>query len=1188
MAEPHAVGLESLDGLLRKAATFTEKGEFSSMAARLGVKVHLHDLMESLKKIQALLSAADQTQISASADLRLWLKKVNELNAKADDLLDGFAYEARRPGAVEGHQDKKKRNKVCNFFSRCNSSVITRRKVIRGFKLVSSRYRYLAHEAHKFGLDLPERPVDATAKFEQIPQTTDYSSVVESHMFQGGDDSLALKKMLLSAGNDRDFFFVSIMGMGGIGKTTLAQVVYNDYEVVNHFDVRMWVYVGENFSIDRILKSLVECLTHMTVPDEMSGREEILLKLLDRLKGTRYLLVLDDVWVQDPQLTDQLNECLLKQGGSRGSKILVTTRSAQVAVLLQPGLSYRMGLGTEEYCWKLFQQVAFAPGGPEMTPRLMEMGEAIVKRCQGLPLAIKTIGGLPLAIKTIGGLLYTKKDEEEWNSIATSDTWLNDDPIPGALLLSYVHLPSISLKQCFLYCSTFPRGSVMEKDELIQLWNAQGLLNPPQGSGLSEKDLGARYLDTLVRTSFLENAEQDEVDRRKFYKMHYLLHGLASSLSKDQCSIMEGINIAANDLKLAAHMSLINCKAEILKSLRGKGMLRTLRLVNSGVLGDALAYTTSLRVLIVVDWHVDELPDSVSKLKLLHYLDISKTKILKLPDSISELYNLQTLRLYDLIELPKSFENLASLRHLYIERFKDLDRLSGLPPQFQKVINPSSFKACFKAHLHSKGQIEKLDTLLERPDLYYRLSIYCLENVDGYEEATEAKLSSMSTIECLRFHWNARRENYYDEDVLDGLQPHANIKNLAIENYKGSAFPSWIENTSHPLILHHLVKMELEDCSCCEQVPPLGHLPCLKIVKMQGMVKVKSIGAEFYGFTNVHDQCSTSSSASRVFPQLRELTLREMTSLEEWSEPANLSNHSSSICPLLEKFEVEQCPKLKCLPNVMTTSHRLRRLEVAMCDSLECLPEGVGGLASLEDLDIRGLPSLSQLSIGCFDNLKTLTIGGFSSAPEVDCNGQQTSQHLKGGDGKVASLPEQLQYLSALRFLTISGYGGLETLPEWISKLRSLQILKLEFCWKLAHFPASEKMQQLKNLDELEICYCPLLEARCIKGSRPELYKISHIPRIMINSEEIKFRPRNKNKNTTNTQSRRNKEKDIEESGNQERNEGEGEEQGRSAASSSSQPDQGINIHVQKLLSVSPLAAKANRLGEFNLAYLRS
>ncbi|XP_027166004.1 putative disease resistance protein RGA4 [Coffea eugenioides] len=333
-----------------------------------------------------------------------------------------FAYEARRPGAVERLQDKKKRNKVCNFFSCFNSSVITRRKVIRRFMLVSSIYRDLAHGAHKFGLDLPERRVDATARFEEILQTTD-SSVVEPHMFQGGDDSLKLKlkEMLLSVGNDGDCSFVGILGRGGAGKTILARVIFYDHEVVNHFDVRIW---------------------------------------------------------EDAQ---SLKECLYALGGCKGSKILVTTRSERAAELLQPGSSYRV-VPPEEYCLKLFRQIAFAPGGPEMTTTLKETGEVIVRKCRGHL----------LAIKTIGGLLYTKKDEEEWNSIATSDTWHIDDPIPGALLLSYTHLPLISLKQCFLYCSTFPKGSVMEKDELIQLWNAQGLLNPPQGRRLSEKVLGAK------------------------------------------------------------------------------------------------------------------------------------------------------------------------------------------------------------------------------------------------------------------------------------------------------------------------------------------------------------------------------------------------------------------------------------------------------------------------------------------------------------------------------------------------------------------------------------------------------------------------------------------------------------------------------------------------------------------------
>ncbi|CDP11188.1 unnamed protein product [Coffea canephora] len=1057
-AEPY-VGLVNLEGLLRKAESFAD-GEFSGMAAKLGIEGHLDKLIRSLTTINHFIFDAE-TRINLSG-VRSWLKEINVLFAPLDDLLDEFAYEARRP--------KVKLDKVGRFFSASNRN----RKMSHRLKDVGSKYEGLARRASEINVANASEQYDHFRRRETDP----YCAMPE--IMVGGADLLNLKEKILGAGNDPDLFFISIIGMAGIGKTTLAKVVYNDDDVANHFDVRIWICV--------------------------SKEKTVLLKLLERLKGKKYLLVLDDVWEQDYSMWDSFTKYLLKLGGSRGSKILVTTRLQQVADLFKPGSTYKVNLLPEEYCWKLFRQIAIGGSGREMTQQLEEVGRTIVKSC----------GGLPLAVKAMASIARFRRIED-WDKLAINEA-PGSEFVDDVLKLSYDNLPSISLKQCFLYCSIFPKGSLMEKDELIQLWTAQGLLNPPQGRNLSMEDLGAEYLGILVGTSILQDAELDEADGKKFYKMHELLHDLALSLSKYQCSIMEGENVATNHF--GVHLSLINCEVSVSEPSRNEcKRLRTLRWVNSGVLGDLLAYATSLRVLIVNDWSLEDLPASISRLKLLYYLDISKTNIQELPDSISTLYNLQILRLYDLIGLPKNFENLVNLRHLYIgpghlyiEKPQDLDKLSALPSQ--------------------------AETLFDHPDSYSCLRIYRLENVSGYEKEKEeekkaikeelSRISKISTIESLRLHWNARRENCYDEDVLEGLPPHSDIKHLAIENYKGTAFPSWMQNTSEPLILHHLEKIELEDCSYCEELPPLGHLPFLKVVKISGMVNVKSIGAEFYGLTDVDGPLT----ARTVFPKLRELTLRQLTSLVEWSEPVTRSNHSSTVCPLLEKFEVEQCPKLKRLPNVITSSREhLRRLEVAWCDSLYCLPEGVVGLKSLEDLEIRW-------------------------------------------SGERASLPEQLQYLSALKFFTISGYGGMKTLPAWFSKLQSLQTLKLEFCRKLTYLPAAEKMQQLKKLDELDVCYCPLLEERCTKGSRPELHKISHIPRIMINSEEIKFRPLNKSKNTTNTQTQRNKEKDIEKSGNRERNEGEGEQQGRSAASSSSQPaDQRAGAGSDRMLykdSASP------------------
>ncbi|XP_027119417.1 disease resistance protein RGA2-like [Coffea arabica] len=1132
-AEPY-VGLVNVEGLLRKAKSFTD-GEFSGMAAKLGIKGHLDKLIRSLKIINDILFDVE-TGINRS-EVRGWLEKINGLNAPLDDLLDEFAYEARRP--------KEKLVKLSRFLPELNRN----RRMSLMLIDVGSKYEALARCASEIYV------AKASEQYDHFRDRETISYVSESKVMGRGDDLLKLKERIVGAGNDQDLSFISIIGMAGIGKTTLARFVYNDNDVVNHFDVRIWSWVSKESNIFRILKHMLEFLTYHPV-DEMSI-ETVLLKLLERLKGKKYLLVLDDVWKQDYSMWDSFTQCLLKLGGSRGSKILVTTRLQQVADLFKPGSTYKVNFLPEDYCWELFRQIAVEGSGLEMTQQLEQVGRTIVKSC----------GGLPLAVKAMASIARFRRIED-WDKIAINEA-PGSEFVDDVLKLSYDNLPSISLKQCFLYCSIFPKGSVMEKDELIQLWMAQGLLNPPQGRNLSMEDLGAEYLDIFVRTSILQDAELDEVDGKKFYKMHDLLHDLALSLSNYQCSIMEGIKVGTDDF--GVHLSVINCEVSVSQPSTNKyERLRTLHWVNSGVLGDVLRYTTSLRVLIVVDSLLEELPDLISRLKLLYYLDISKTKIQRLPDSISTLYNLQTLRLYDLMELPKNFENLVNLKHLFIGNFQDLDKLSVLPSQAETVLNPSSLKACFKVHLHDNYPTENLKKLLDHPDLYSCLRIYRLENVSGYEKEkekekdTKEKLSSIlriSTIESLRLHWNARRENCYDEGVLEDLQPHSDIKDLAIENYKGPAFPSWMQNTSEPVILHHLVKMELEDCSYCEQFPPLGHLPSLKVVKIRGMVNVKSIGAEFYGLTDGDGQSSSSGSpltARTVFPKLRELTLRELTSLEEWSEPVSLSNHSSTVCPLLEKFEVEQCPKLERLPNVITSSHEhLRRLEVAWCDSLDGLPEGVVGLKSLEDLEIRGLPSLSKLSIGHCRNLTSLTIGGISEV-------RRTLQ-----SGELASLPEQLQYLSALKFFTISGYGGLETLPEWFSELQSLQILKLEFCWKLMYLPAAETMKQLKNLDELDICYCPPLEARCTKGSRPELYKISHIPRIMINSEEIKFRPLNKNKNATYTQTLRNKVKESEKSGKGKRNVGERKQQGRNATLSSSQPADQVRPETP-FLSIQP------------------
>ncbi|KAL3506483.1 hypothetical protein ACH5RR_031865 [Cinchona calisaya] len=1053
-----------MEMLRRKADSLVTEGQ-----TNLGCVVEqIKHLKKQVEEAVSVVSVAESSGLIGSSAARNWLEKIYSAVSEADYLLDECSYEFH----------KLKLGKVRNYFSSLNKSA----KLSKKIKVIRSRLASLLKESSGISSVGSEFMVNVFSK--QI----DFS-VVESRLVQENNDvDSVINALLASTESEEDLSFVSIVGWGGVGKTNLARLVYNDVSVMYHFDERIWVKVSENFNINTILKDMFTSLTGTRFEGSSSSRDAIMQRLHEKLKGKRYLLVLDDVCDGDIGIGDSLMNCLFNLGGSSGSKVILTTCVEEVADnLVQSSFIYRLSLQSGDYCWNLFDQIAFADGGAEKTAELVDLARSIVRECRGNP----------LFVKLIGSLMYYMKDERQWSSIKESETW--QDLSHGVPTLCYDHLPSISLKHSFLYCSMFPKDSVIDREELIQLWMVQGFLNPPNRSYLKMEDVGAKYYDILLRNSFLQVTESDEGDR-KACKMNDLLHCFALSTSKGYCTVLENVDVK-NDFE-AVHLSLINCKVEFSKSLRDVfSKLRTLRLEkisSPGYLVDILMFAKDVQVLIVVDQGIDELPSSIGKLKHLKYLDISKTRIVKLPDSIAELYHLQTLRLHDLQDVPRNFENLVNLRYFFVESFKDSTKTYILPPKFRGLLNPLSYKA----FLDNECKIQNLK-LQEHPDRFSSLRIYRLENVSNSEEASKAKLSMMTGIESLKFHWNGRRENCNDEDVLQGLEPHPNIKILAIENFKGSTFPTWMVEPES-LVLNNLVKVELENCCWCENLPPLGLLSHLKIVKITGMDNIKTIGKEFFGFTDLDGESSNSAGTSTpfdVFRMLKEFTLREMAILEDWSAVEHLSKFTLKVFPFLEKFEVEQCPKLTALPDIIFGSccKNLKRLEIALCDNLNYVAEGMGRLESIEDLVIRGLPCLPYLTVRRVNNLRSLTIGCYSSTSE-----DEASLHLERGSEELNSLPKQLQYLSALRNLTIWGYAGVKELPEWLSEMKYLQILKLEFCSKLMKLPSAEKMKQLSNLKELHICYCPILAERCTRGSRPEWNKVSLIPIVTINYETVK------------------------------------------------------------------------------------
>ncbi|RHN74271.1 putative P-loop containing nucleoside triphosphate hydrolase [Medicago truncatula] len=239
---------------------------------------------------------------------------------------------------------------------------------------------------------------------------------------------------------------IPIVGMGGIGKTILAQFVYNDERVQKEFDLKAWIYVSEQFDIFKITKTLVEEITSCSCSIEKLNLLQHDLK--KRLLKKKFLFILDDVWNQNYISWETLKNPFVY--GAPGSKIIVTTRIAHVASIMQTVEPYYLSELCDDDCWMLFSKhVLFGYANSNVHQNLRKMGKQIIKKCKGLP----------LAVKTLAGLLRCKDDTREWYKVLNSEIWdlQNDESnILPALRLSYHYLPS-HVKRCFAYCSVFPK-----------------------------------------------------------------------------------------------------------------------------------------------------------------------------------------------------------------------------------------------------------------------------------------------------------------------------------------------------------------------------------------------------------------------------------------------------------------------------------------------------------------------------------------------------------------------------------------------------------------------------------------------------------------------------------------------------------------------------------------------------------
>ncbi|CAK8564994.1 unnamed protein product [Lathyrus sativus] len=974
----------------------------------------------SLLTLHSVLPDAEQKQFF-NPDVKQWMDKLYDAISVADDLIDEIGYDSLQC-KVENTQPEHDFDCTSNY----------------SLNLTNLRLQHFVQQIDFIGLQSVSRRVSCRIRSNSV--------LNESFIVGREDDKEKLMNMLLSD-SGTNLGVVAILGDGGVGKTTLAELVYNHKEVNEHFDLKMWIRLSEGFDIVRVIKALVASKYVSSYRDNDLDYLQLELKL--KLKCRRFLFVLDDLWNVGYNDWHELVAPLVN--GKLGSRVIITTRQEKVAEVVRTFPIHKLEPLSYEDCWSLLSKHAFGSKdyGGNRYPNLEAIGRKITRKCRGLP----------LAAKTLGGLLSSNVDAKEWIAILISNIWnISDYNILPSLFLSYQYLPS-HLKRCFAYCSIFPKGYSFDRKQLILLWMAEGFLEHSLGEKTLE-EVGADYFVELLSRSFIQQLN-DDTERKKFV-LHDLLYELAEVVSGKSCCKLECGGIIS---KKVHHLSYIQDEYNTFKKFEIFYNFESLRsflpicnrlgsnYLSRKVVDDLLPTLRRLRVLSLSHHrNLTVLPNSIYNLLHLRYLDLSRTDIKSLPQSICDLYYLQTLNLSScsfLTELPVDIGKLINLRHLDISD----SRISKMPIQIVGLENLQTLSVFIVGKQEVGLSVRELGKF---PNIQGKLYIGNLHNVINVSEACDANLKNKELIEELQLRWNEHthdsvlcwdeqtRDSQTDKAVLDGLQPSINLKKLTIGSYGGTSFSSWLGDSS----FSNMVYLCISCCDYCVTLPSLGQLPFLKDLTIEHMPILETIGPEFYGMSG-----GGFHSSFQPFSSLEHLKFSYLSNWKEW-----LSFGGSKFpFPRLKTLKLDDCPKLKGhLPSHLPS---IEEITIFRCDGKLATPSTLHWLSSVKSLDVHPLNptewSLFESNSVCV--LQRIVIWNFSmmlSLPKMFTS-STCLQHLE-----LHSIPSLLSFPddglpNSLQSLHISECENLAFLPpETWSKYTSLVSLELvQSCAALTSFP---------------------------------------------------------------------------------------------------------------------------------------
>ncbi|XP_048570250.1 putative disease resistance protein RGA4 isoform X1 [Triticum urartu] len=628
---------------------------------------------------------------------------------------------------------------------------------------------------------------------------------------------------------------IGIIGIPGSGKTTLAQYVCKSETNGSHFDLVMWIHVSEYFTVQTLYREMFEQAWEKFGEKDKKcpqydGHDMLRAELEKLLERKRFFLVLDDIWFnKELAIEDKLEQLLIPlKAGSEGSKILMTSRQDSLS-RLGPSIKstkYQIPDLDDDVFLKLFMHYALGNKVVHKAyqGKLQNIGAQIAEKLKKSP----------LLARVVGGTLFQKPTVEVRDWISVRDQNLLDKHM-GALWWSYKHLAE-QVRRCFAYCSIFPRRHPLRRDELINLWVAEGFINTTDG-GQDAEDVGRGYFDELVSTSFLLPGGENYFG--EYFVIHDLLHDLAVKVAGSDYLKIEN-EWTGNISPDVRHLYIQRCNASMitghiikLEKLRSLIVYEIDYDISKQVLGEMFSKLSKLRVLIFTarSSHQSQLifPESIGSLKHLRYLGIRRfANNVTMPSTFSKLYLMQVLDLGNAWKVDASFgENiikLPDLRHVISSYvcFPNIGRLTSL-----RTIPTFDVEFGIGYELHQLKHLNKLQG---------KLIITGLQCIQRKQEAIEAKLADKEQLTELELRWY-EKDIYIEEvrqevatDVFESLCPPENIIRLRVHGYTSPRYPNWMMGTQKSTM--HLHKLELDSCIQPVCGPGLFFIPVSSLVMM--------------------------------------------------------------------------------------------------------------------------------------------------------------------------------------------------------------------------------------------------------------------------------------------------------------------------------------------------------------------